>query len=444
MYSKPTDYSPGIDFNTPAMKKHRSLRFFKDHLARWGVAAGGMGVILAILLIFFYLLYEVAPLFKSAEINEVARYNTPAEAPLYLAMEEQAEIAMRAYADGSLLFTSTASGARIDQINLPVPSGAAVLTVVQDAAGSSLMAAGLSNGQVILFQQDYRISWPDDQRVITPAISFPYGGEPLSLFSGTAAINQLGIADSEERLLIAASLNNQLQTTAFTKEEDFLTETITLEQQTVSLPLISSQIKKILISPDQRWLYISSGERQLELINTSDMDAPYLHSTINLTDSNAQVTEIQFLLGGVSLLVGDSSGTIKQWFLVREGETEHLQSIRSFQLGSSPIEKIIPEYRRKGFLATDSSGDIGLFYTTAHRTLLKQTLPINDVYQIAIAPRGNYLMVDGSDGVSFQTVENEHPEISWSALWNEVWYESYENLNTFGNHPLQTTTSKPS
>ena len=428
MYSKPTDYSPGIDFNTPALKKHRSLRFLKDHLARWGVAAGGLGVILAILLIFFYLLYEVAPLFKSAEVNEVTRYNTPAEAPLYLAMEEQAEIAMRAYADGSLLFNSTASSARIDQIFLPIPDGVTVLTVVQDVDGSSLMAAGLSNGQVILFKQEYQISWPDDQRVITPIISFPFGDEPLSLFSGSGsgAIGQLSIADNEERLLVTATINNQLKTTAFTKEVDFLTETVTLEQREVSLPLISSQIKKVLISPDQQWLYVSSGENQLELINTSDINATYLHSTINLTDNNIQVTEIQFLLGGVSLMVGDSSGAISQWFLVREGETEHLQLIRSFQLGSSPIEKIIPEHRRKGFLATDAAGDIGLFYTTAHRTLLKQELPVKNIHQIAIAPRANYLMIEGSDGVSFQKVENEHPEISWSALWNKVWYESYE------------------
>ncbi|OED45135.1 phosphate ABC transporter permease [Endozoicomonas sp. (ex Bugula neritina AB1)] len=426
MYSKPTDYSPGVDFNTPALKKYRSLRFLKDHLARWGVAAGGLSVILAILLIFFYLLYEVAPLFKSAEIEEVTRYNTPAGAPLYLAMEEQAEIALRAYADGSLLFNSTTSGARIDQLYLPVPSEATVLSVVQDSTGSSLMAAGLSNGQIILFKQDYKISWPNDQRVITPSVSFPYGTKPLPLFSSGNAIQQLSISDSEEQLLITASTEDQIKMTAFTKEEDFLTETITLKQQDIDLPLLNSHISKLLISPDQQWLYVASGRSQLELVNLSNIDATHLHSTVNLTDDNTQITDLQFLLGGVSLLAGDSSGSINQWFLVRDNGTQHLELIRSFQLGNQPVERIIPEHRRKGFMAVDTSGAIGLFYTTAHRTLLKQPLPISDIRQIAIAPRGNYLMVDGSDGVSFQKVENEHPEISWSALWNKIWYESYD------------------
>ena len=63
MFSKSTDKGPSVDFNTPALKKYRAFRFLKDRMARWGVAAGGIGVILAILMIFFYLLYEVLPLF---------------------------------------------------------------------------------------------------------------------------------------------------------------------------------------------------------------------------------------------------------------------------------------------------------------------------------------------------------------------------------------------
>ncbi len=426
MYSKSTEFSPGIDFNTPALKKYRSLRFLKDHLARWGIAAGGLGVILAILLIFFYLLYEVVPLFKSAEVNEVSRYNTSARAPLYLSMEEQAEIAVRAYDDGSLLFTSADSGARIDEIRLPVPSDAAVLSVEPDVSGSNLMAAGLSNGQVIVFKQDYRITWPNDQRLITPEISFPYGSEPLSVFSEAGPVKQLSISDSEDQLLIAAIIDNQVQMTAFTKKEDFLTETISLEQRNVVLPLTADRLTKVLISPDHDFLYIAAGENRLELVNIANIDSTYFHSEVKLTDDNTPVTDIQFLLGGVSLLAGDAAGHISQWFLVRDGDGQNLQKIRSFTLSDQPIAKIIPEHRRKGFVAVDSAGELGLFYTTAHRTLLKQPTNVVNINQIAIAPRGNYLMIDGKDSVSFLNVENEHPEISWSALWEKVWYESYD------------------
>ena len=400
-------------------------------MAHWGVAAGGMGVILAILLIFFYLLYEVAPLFKGAEISEVNSYQiTEISQPLFMAVEEQAEIAFRGYSSGYLEFTSTTTGATVRKIFLPVPEGTEVTRIVQDSSGSGLMAAGLSNGQVILFEQKYQTSWPGNQRVITPVIKYPYGKDALDLFSAEGGIEQLAIADSEDQLLITASVAGELDMTAYFKEVNFLTEEVSLEKHELKLPRVEGEISQMLIDPDQNWLYVATQPNQLTLINVKNIDAPFRHSRIDLTEGQETVTELQFLLGGISLLVGDSGGTISQWFMVRENNDKALKKIRSFQLGSDPVERIIPEHRRKGFLATDSSGLIGLFYTTAERVLLRQQLSDKNIYGIAIAPRANYLMIDsGNDHehkVRFLRVSNDHPEISWSALWDEVWYESYD------------------
>src|SRR5690606_39436956 len=66
-----------------------------------------------------------------------------------------------------------------------------------------------------------------------------------------------------------------------------------------------------------------------------------------------------------------SKGGIGQWFMVRgdDGQAE-LKNVRSFKLGDSAITQILPEERRKGFLALDDSGSLGIFHSTAHRTLL--------------------------------------------------------------------------
>ena len=431
MYQKPIEHSPGIDFNTPALRNYRSIRFLKDRMAHWGVAAGGLGVILAILLIFFYLLYEVAPLFKGAEISEVRSYQkTEVSQPLFMAVEEQAEIAFRSYSNGYLEFTSTTSGASVSKVFLPVPDGVEITRMVQDSAGSELMAAGLSNGQVILFEQEYRSSWPDNQRVITPVINYPYGEEALDLFSGGSAIEQLAVADSDDKLLIAASVGGELDMAAYLKEVSFLTGDVSLEKQELKLPRVEGEISQMLIDPDQIWLYVATQPDQLTVINVANIDSPFRHSQIDLTEGQEAVTELQFLLGGISLLVGDSNGTISQWFMVREEGGRALRKIRSFRLGTEPVERIIPEHRRKGFLATDTSGMLGLFYTTAERVLLRQQMSDKDINGVAVAPRANYLMIDSGNAdehkIRFLRVNNEHPEISWSALWGKVWYESYD------------------
>ncbi|MGI9273460.1 MAG: ABC transporter permease subunit [Endozoicomonas sp.] len=429
MYQPTLENSPGVDFNTPALKRNRSLRFFKDRFARWSVTAGGLGVIAAILLIFIYLVYEVAPLFKSAEISSKATWSqsvTEDSSSIYLSMEEQAELALNIYNDGALTFSSTTTGENRYQHALPLPEGSTISSLNEDPANAQFMVAGLSNGQAIVFKKEYKITWPNDQRLITPVVSYPYGETPVTVAPDGESLSQISLSDSESQLLLAAHGDRRLFMSAFTKEEDFLTEEVTLEEQPVTLPEIQGQINDLLIEPDQTWLYVQTGSDQLTLINIANISQPYIHSEIDLTDGSSKVQAIEFLLGGVSLLVGDDQGTIGQWFMVRDDENNwSLQRIREFQLSDSPVTAIIPEHRRKGFLATDSEGNVGVFYTTAGRTLLREKLSEGSINQLAISPRSNYLMVDSGGTTQFLVIDNEHPEISLSALWGKIWYESY-------------------
>ena len=428
MYQKTIENSPGVDFNTPALKRKRSLRFFKDNFARWAVAVGGLGVIAAITLIFFYLVYEVAPLFKGAAITPQSSWtqNLDRDKPsLYLSMEEQGEIAFSINHLGELDFRSTRTGDRDALFYLPLPDGTKVSTLASDPSDPQLMVAGLSNGQVIIFKYGHKISWPDDQRVITPVVEYPYGEQPLTLANDS--LRDITVADNDRQLFIAAISEGRMVATAFSKEENFLTEEVTLEQQSVTLPAIPGTPGQLKIDPDQRWLFVRMTGDEMAIINVARLNQLHLHSVTDLTVGNANITEIEFLLGGVSLLTGDDSGLISQWFMVRDEHNEwSLQRVRDFRLMDNPITSIKPEHRRKGFLAADTEGNVGVFYTTAGRTIIRKKLSDGQINQMAISPRSNYLLVDGQQGVEFLRVKNEHPEVSFSALWQKVWYEGYE------------------
>ena len=82
--------------------------------------------------------------------------------------------------------------------------------------------------------------------------------------------------------------------------------------------------------------------------------------------------------------------------------------------------------RRKGFVAGFADGRIGIYYATSERRLLLERASDDAIVQLAISPRANHLAAgDGAGRVINWKIENEHPEISWSALWGKVWYESY-------------------
>ena len=144
-------------------------RMLKDHAARHAVGIGGISVIVAIILIFVYLLYVVIPMFEGAEIQEVATYTLPAQdEALYYAMEEQAEVGMQVGKNGKVLFFKTETGLSIKEVVLPIPAGVSVTSLAEADPASGILAVGLSNGQALVFRHAYRITYPNDQRLITP------------------------------------------------------------------------------------------------------------------------------------------------------------------------------------------------------------------------------------------------------------------------------------
>ncbi|PSV86990.1 hypothetical protein, partial [Photobacterium iliopiscarium] len=51
------------------LRKENRFRRGKDQLTRVGVTAGGIFVLITLMLIFFYLLYVIVPIFSSVAVN---------------------------------------------------------------------------------------------------------------------------------------------------------------------------------------------------------------------------------------------------------------------------------------------------------------------------------------------------------------------------------------
>ncbi|WP_019529251.1 ABC transporter permease subunit [Dasania marina] len=394
----------------------------KDTLANLVISAGGMGVLMAILLIFFYLFYEIMPLFKSAQLQQQSSYelsNVDSSDSLFLAMEEQAEVALMVNRAGQAHFFNAATGETIQQSQLPLP--AAVTSWGLNSEQEPLQALGMANGQVLLAQAQYRVSYPSDQRLITPSIAYPFGEQPLAI--ADTALNLVAVRDTEEQLLIVAVANGHLTGRLFNKEEDFLSEELSLVEQDFSLPEVDIVPQWLLIGPNQRWLYVVSQEGAYRVINIPDESVAASGRLIE----RGQLMDVRFLLGGISLLAADNRGEVSQWFMVREdGKLPRLEKIRSFQGDDSAIEQLVVEHRRKGFITVNQQQQLDVFYATSGRQLLSEPVSGPRVTDIAISPRANHVLSRDNNGqFSYWQLENEHPEVSWSVLWEKVWYESY-------------------
>ena len=415
-----------LDFNTPALQRKRRIRALKDNLARWYVSIGGLAVLGAITLIFFYLAQVVAPMFQGAEL-EARKAQQPAwlataGEPLLLAVEEQNQVALRLGNDGQARFFSVQTGELLRSVELPVPAGSHIVSAGQDTPGNRRIVLGLDNGQVLVAEHNYKVSYPNGQKTITPQLDYPFGEAPLQLDPQGRPITHAAISLNGKTLIVAGSTEGELQALRIAATENLLTGETSLERQRLQLPQLSEPIKALRIDPRHMWLFALSGNASIDVF---DLRRKQLNGRYKLLSGKGEITTVSWLLGGISLMVGDSSGGIGQWFMVRgaDGQAE-LKNVRNFQLGDQPIRQIIPEERRKGFLALDASGKLGVFHSTAHRTLLTQQVA-EGAAVAAMSPRATRLLVESGNQLQRFVIDNPHPEISWSALWGKVWYESY-------------------
>ena len=441
MSNTPTSVLPATD--SAENLRRRRWRMLKDRMATRGVAMGGMSVILAIVLIFFYLLFVVLPLFTAADVERVADYDLPSEGAggpsLHLAMEEQAEIGFRLTADGRAVFFETKSGKVIDENALALPAGAEISSFSAGQPAPARFALGLSNGGLLVARHVYRVSYPNDKRLITPGVAYPLGEEALEIDEDGEALTHIAFQDNEEEAtVVAQTADGRLLLTHFLKEESFSDDVPEMEREQVTISFAEHQslqsgsaqpkIMQLLLDKEQRNLYVIHDDGSLVHLDVSDKSDPRQLQQLNLVDAGLSVTSVQFLTGDVSLLVGDSGGRVVQWFSVRdERGNETLTPIREFSEQSHAISGLASEFGRKGFVAADENGQFAIYHSTAQRLLLTQRTSDVAIKTVAIAPRANAILAEDVNGrLSFWHVENEHPEISWSSLWGKVWYESYE------------------
>ncbi|PIA73979.1 phosphate ABC transporter permease [Ectopseudomonas toyotomiensis] len=417
----------GIDFNTPALQRKRRLRALKDRMARWYVSVGGLAVLGAITLIFFYLAHVVLPMFQGAELEsrkaQQPAWLAEAQAPLLLAVEEQNQVAMRLDTSGAVQFFELKSGEALQRLQLPLPQGVSVASVGQDQPGTRRVVLGLSNGQALIIQHSYKITYPDNVRAIAPQIEYPYGEAPIEVDPQGRPLEHIAVNLNSGTLMLAGSTGNELHLISLAREENLFTGEVSVSEERINLPQIGEPISQLILDPRQMWLYVFNGDSSADVF---DLRKRSLNGRYELLKGGSnRVTSATSLLGGISIMIGDAKGGIQQWFMVRDQDGKStFQWIRSFQLGDSAITQILPEERRKGFMALDADGRLGIFHSTAHRTLLKEQVAEGSAIA-ALSPRASRVLVESDGKLQRFVVDNPHPEISWSSLWGKVWYESY-------------------
>ncbi len=408
-----------------------------DLLIRHLVRLGGGAVIAAITLIFLFLVWVVLPIFAPASVERLAGMQLRDAKPVALSLDDTLGMASLITRSGELVFLDLA-GAN----GRPDEAGRHALTDERIAEARLLYPhrdtfALLTEQNRLYFHRIlYEPSRIGFERAMASGHETLFDGKPLALDAYVdGEIATFDVFRDSERLLLAL-LNGTGATVLveFPGANDFLP----LESPRVhrlgqpahrqidTTDQVLEKPTSIVVGPGGRWLYHFSAGGGYRLTDIRRPDDPVANGTGRLVPEDAGLSARAMLVGRYSVLVADTRGTLTQWSLRRTGRVRALVPVRDFHF-ESPITRIVPEPRRKGFVALASDNSAHVAHTTSHRVLASFAFaPTPSPPLAAFSPGSDGLLLAGANRIETYAVHNNHPEISWSTLWREVWYEGYD------------------
>ncbi|MGL5534119.1 MAG: hypothetical protein ACRDCM_11135, partial [Plesiomonas shigelloides] len=350
-----------------------------------------MLVLVALMLIFFYLLYVILPLFKSASVEKQQQVSVNTQKPaLALGLDERSEAGYRLTTDGELTYIQLAAdrtqppGTVLLQQKISPNSTSVGYTI----PSVGIYALGNADGSVSVVQPQFSsLFGTDNQRHTTPKIKYPLGETPLLLDSQKQPLVRVAVSVQEDSAeLVGLTADHRLLFGRYSEDENMLSGETEWKGDVQAIADIPKQINELLLTPNGRFLYLLSG-KQLHIFDLRG-DAPELREVVTLSQ-DATPTKLALMPGGSSLLVATDDGRITQWFDVNKGKGPVLTQIRELENHAGPLVQLQPEYFRRGFVTLSDNGNVGLYYTTSANKLLQEKLLDKKPNALTISSRAN-------------------------------------------------------
>ena len=398
-----------------------------DRVTARVVGLGGGAIIGAITLIFFYLLWVAAPIFRPADLVALGTASLPSGSILAAGSNDSVESLYAIGADGSISFVDPDTGAlqRSEQLT-PYPL-AAVRLVFPTSDTYALVA---EDGAATFVRIWFRRRFDGDVGYLESHVDHLFGGEPLRLGGMPAQqANEVRAVRRDpqfdfyldESVLRIAVLDptGDIGLWHFVRADG----TLAFPRRGEIRPL--RRIDRIDLGPRGRWLFAGDSGGTVTLYDIAVLDTVAETWSGRLVPDGAELSVMAPLLGRYSLMAADTNGLLTQWILRSRADGTTLAPARSFDFGV-PVTAVVAEPRRKGIMVLDDQGGMHLVHTTSERYLASISTGLTAPSVELFSPRSDriFLAMPGGD-LHRYAVTNHHPEISWSALWHKVWYEGY-------------------
>ncbi len=454
-----------MDNDARSLKQTRRWVLIADKVADKVITVGGIGVIVAVLGMLVFLIFEVLPLFHGGTVDFAKSYTLPTSSSrtMALSMDEYLTMGAALRQDGSIALWHAKSGAALQPLMMDL--GGKKITAFSSTLDNSGFAVGFEDGSVqfgrLKFSADIieEADVPeaaeklnDAQRTDGTAIYTTIPGrrvrkvsaaieldEPVTVSDAGKPIIALDyhlstFGERPKRTFVTVDADGVAQVSLAESKLNLMTGASKTTLSKVNLPPIpgNTPITKALVNDAGEEAFFVDANSTVHRFNLRASDNPVLAESVRLTPDGVRLTTLGFLTGQRSLVVGGSDGSVSIYFLLRNDKAPskdgyQLVKTREFEPQTSPVTAFAATTRGKTFATGDESGNVLVRHGTSQATLLRLTTkPVQDAPPLLMfSPRMDGLIDLTANTLNIWGLNIPHPEVSFKTLFGKVWYEGY-------------------
>jgi len=376
---------------------HRKL---KNATARGIFSAGGVAVIILIILILGFLAKEVVPLLGKAKVKREWSLSLPRSGSVMLArLSDFGGLAWLLYADGNLILVETSEGKILQEWTFDGPL------------------------ESVSFQDNY-LAYTVGRNLHVRRLQFVVDsqtGMEVGVELGDAAQLLLPLLDvtktamrrwSEDSYTYAISDGSQVLFWERTVEESLLGESEISENYWIietPHPVFALSFYPdgdLLVAMTNGLVHAYSDAKQL----TAEFQGP------------SPLTAFAQLIGGRGICMGGEDGSVGVWARANTDEGSQYLKIHAFKSMANGIRGFAPGGRDRTFLAWDEEGGIRVYYSTTED--LRLSFQGEKGLDYILNPKSDILLGFGRS-LKLTQIENAHPDINLKTMFSKVWYEGF-------------------
>jgi len=438
-----------------------------DTVARAVITFGGIGTIVAVLLVGVYLLTVALPLFRPARASRMGTDLVHAD-PLHMGIDESGSVAW--VLDGGdgvagaerVNVLATATGDRLLSVP-PRDCGLDRWSALRTEPGGLVAAVGFADGTFRTGRFGLQAEFlaaadapaavraaPVGHAVAADGTIFVHGANDR--FARVRLVTELGPASpplggpitevdvvplGDGALVAALDDAGRVRVERAASKRNMLTGKVTVKTTGATIePVAGFRPRFVRVNGlgDQLFLFAADGAARRYLIR--DVTKPELMETFDAAAGAADVATVERLFGGATLAVADTAGVVRLFFMARRDDAVAADGLatvaaRTIAGDGTRVTAIAASPRSRLFAVAVSrdgrDAGVRLLQATTGAEVLRLAAGggTHPTRTLCIAPRENRLLAGNDEALAAWAIDAGHTDVAVGTLLRPVWYENY-------------------